>query len=157
MGSKICVDRLTYRQSKMSKDGNKGLLNLTDIFCLQLYIKITLAFLKILTDRQRYLFLEAPFPQLRYKYPYLCLRMQYVGLGNFSINKSNESLYIYLKENVTKLQIYAFLLRHGHMISTRFNKTIILCIISMVCMVYIEFDLLRQSNAFQFHCTLQLQ
>ena len=60
--SRICVDRLTYRQSKMSKDGNKGLLNLTDIFCLQLYIKITLAFLKILTDRQRYLFLEAPFP-----------------------------------------------------------------------------------------------
>ena len=155
MGSKICVDRLTYRQSKMSKDGNKGLLNLTDIFCLQLYIKITLAFLKILTDRQRYLFLEAPFPQLRYKYPYLCLRMQYVGLGNFSINKSNESLYIYLKENVTKQQIYAFLLRH--MISTRFNKTIILCIISMVCMVYIEFDLLRQSNPFQFHYTLQLQ
>ena len=33
---------LTYRHSEMSKNETKGLLNLADIFCLQLYVKIPL-------------------------------------------------------------------------------------------------------------------
>ena len=42
MGSKICVDRLTYRQSKVYKDEIEGLINLAATFCLQLYAKILL-------------------------------------------------------------------------------------------------------------------
>ena len=37
-----CVDKSTYRQSEMSNDDIKGLLNITDIFCFQLYVKIPL-------------------------------------------------------------------------------------------------------------------
>ena len=37
---RICVDRPTYRQSETSKYEIQGLLNLADIFCFQLFIKI---------------------------------------------------------------------------------------------------------------------
>ena len=42
MRSRIYVDRPTYRQTEMSKYEIKGLLNLADIFCLQIYVKIPL-------------------------------------------------------------------------------------------------------------------
>ena len=42
MWSRICVDRPTYRQRDKSKDEIKGLLNLADIFCFQLYVNIPL-------------------------------------------------------------------------------------------------------------------
>ena len=37
---RICLDRPTYRQSKISRDETKGLLNMADIFCFQLHIKL---------------------------------------------------------------------------------------------------------------------
>ena len=51
---RICVDRPTYRQSKISKDEIQGPLNLADIFCFQLYVKfLCLSHFDIfLTDRQ---------------------------------------------------------------------------------------------------------
>ena len=50
---RTCVDRTTYRQSKMSKDGIQGPLNLADIFCFQLHVKfLCLSYFRIfLTDR----------------------------------------------------------------------------------------------------------
>ena len=51
---RIRVDRPTYRQSKMSKDEIRGLLNLADIFCFQLHVKFLclINFDIFLTDKQ---------------------------------------------------------------------------------------------------------
>ena len=54
---RISVDRLTYRQGIMSDDEIRGLLNLADIFCFQLYVKFLCLshfdnFDIFLTDRQ---------------------------------------------------------------------------------------------------------
>ena len=40
--SRVCGDRPTYRQSVMSNNEIKGLLNLADIFCFRLYVRIPL-------------------------------------------------------------------------------------------------------------------
>ena len=38
MMSRICLDRPKYRQSKMSRDETKGLLNMADIFLFQFQV-----------------------------------------------------------------------------------------------------------------------
>ena len=50
---RTCVDRTTYRQSRMSKDEIQGPLNLADIFRFQLHVKfLCLSHFKFFFDRQ---------------------------------------------------------------------------------------------------------